>query len=261
MIRLMHLSCPRECEIFFRTKEEYTAQTKETQTMMLQDAEPMPLKVSLSKGSVSNLNSSLLLAKQDIMNLSLPRSFDPGIRKGEGHPNQGKKLQVRQPSNQICPKKKIILQLVDAFKVSLELSHYVYQCPDTDVMHLIFVQNVENFSGCKEESFKEIPPDNLMLLGELTPRRTRNVATKTLKDHPFQKRCNGPDKRRGVIISHLFKEEPPDAQSIPKPKLYHQGKVLNSQKRMKPDLLYCGVSGHPVLRSKPLQGGGNDAAI
>ncbi|KAF2566442.1 hypothetical protein F2Q68_00026453 [Brassica cretica] len=41
---------------------------------------------------------------------------------------------------------------------------------------------------CQEESFKEIPPDNFMLLGESTPRKIRNVATKTLKDHPLQKR-------------------------------------------------------------------------
>ncbi|KAF3521825.1 hypothetical protein F2Q69_00046695 [Brassica cretica] len=35
-------------------------------------------------------------------------------------------------------------------------------------------ENVENFSSCKEESFKEIPPDNLLLLGESTLKETRN---------------------------------------------------------------------------------------
>ncbi|WZZ41440.1 hypothetical protein YC2023_037699 [Brassica napus] len=48
----------------------------------------------------------------------------------------------------------------------------------TDIMHLLFAQNVENFSGCKEESFKEIPPDYLMLLGGSTPKMIRNVAPK-----------------------------------------------------------------------------------
>nr|VDD06806.1 unnamed protein product [Brassica oleracea] len=58
------------------------------------------------------------------------------------------------------------------------------KCPNTDIMHLLFVQKVENISGCKEETFKEIPPNNLLLLGESTQMETRNVATKTLKDHP-----------------------------------------------------------------------------
>ncbi|KAF8048140.1 hypothetical protein N665_2645s0001 [Sinapis alba] len=257
MTRLMHLSCPRECEIVLGTKEENTAQREETPTMMLQDAEPMPFKIS--KVSVSNLNSSLLLDKADIIHLSLPKSFDPGIRQEEGHTSQVQRLQRRQPTNTSCPKKKIILQLVDAIKVSLELSNYVYQYSTTDIMHLLFVQKVEIISGCKEESFKEIPPDNLMLLGESTPRRIRNVATKNLKSHPFQKRCNDHVQGRGVIISFLFKEEPPDASCMTKPKSY-QGKTLNSQKRMKPNLLYLGA-GYPVSRSKLCQGGGYDAAI
>ncbi|KAL0866259.1 hypothetical protein Bca101_045377 [Brassica carinata] len=261
MIRLMHLSCPRECEIFLGTKEEYTAQTKETQTMKLQDAELMPLKVSISKVSVSNFKSSLIIDKADIMHLSLPKSFDPGIIKIEEHQNQDQKLQERQLCNTSCPKKKFTLQLVEAIKVSLELSHFVYNFSTTDIMHLLFVQNVEIISGCKEESFKEIPPDYLLLLGGSTPKKTRNVATNNLKDHPLQKRCNDHKHSIGVILSYLSKEEPPDAPCITKQKLYHQGKVLNSQMRIKPDLLYCGVSGYPVLRSKPLQGGGNDAAI
>ncbi|KAF3596565.1 hypothetical protein DY000_02021731 [Brassica cretica] len=99
----------------------------------------------------------------------------------------------------------------------------------------------------------------IFLQRESTPRETRNVATKTLKDHPLQKIFNGRNHSRGVILSHLLKEEPPDSPCITKPKLY-QGKVLNSQKRMKPDLLYLGA-GYPVSRSKLFQGGGYDAAI
>uniref|UniRef100_A0A0D3BQZ5 E3 ubiquitin-protein ligase APD1-4 N-terminal domain-containing protein n=1 Tax=Brassica oleracea var. oleracea TaxID=109376 RepID=A0A0D3BQZ5_BRAOL len=77
-----------------------------------------------------------------------------------------------------------------------------------------------DYPGCKEETFKEIPPDNLLLIGESTLMETRNVATKTLKDHPHQKRCNVQNHRRGVILSHLLKEEPQDAPCITKPKLY-----------------------------------------
>ncbi|WZY72322.1 hypothetical protein YC2023_004562 [Brassica napus] len=92
----------------------------------------------------------------------------------------------------------------------------------TDIMNLLLVQNVEIISSYTEESFKEIPPDNLLLLGESIPRETRNVATKFFKDHPPQNRCSDHFKIRGVILSHLLKEEPPDAPCITKPKLYQE---------------------------------------
>ncbi|KAF2603673.1 hypothetical protein F2Q70_00025588 [Brassica cretica] len=113
--------------------------------------------------------------------------------------------------------------------------------------------------GCKEESFKEIPSDNLLLLGESTPKMVRNEATKSVKDHRIKKICYEHVQDRGVIISHLFKEEPPDAQSIPKPK-QHRGKTLESQKRMKADFLYLGAV-YPVSRSKFCQGAEYDAVI
>ena len=58
-----------------------------------------------------------------------------------------------------------------------------------------------------------------------------------------------------MILSHLFKEEPPDAPCITNP-IFYQGKVLESQKRMKTDLLYSRAS-YTVLRSKPCQVGGD----
>ncbi|KAF3608861.1 hypothetical protein DY000_02050309 [Brassica cretica] len=134
----------------------------------------------------------------------------------DGHTNQGKQLQERRPSNQICPKKNIILHHADAPK------------------------NVEKISGCKEESFKEIPQDNLLLRGGSTPKMVRTEPTRSMKDHPLKKRDNAKVHSRGVIISYLLKEEPPDAQSIPKPKQYQ---------------------GYQVSRSKLCQGGGYDAAI
>ncbi|KAF3594660.1 hypothetical protein DY000_02020096 [Brassica cretica] len=126
-------------------------------------------------------------------------------------------------------------------------------------MHLIFVQNVENFSGCKEEIFKEIPPDYLMLLRGSTPKMIRNVATKNLKDHPLQKIINDRFQSRGMIHSYFLKGEPPDTQSIPKPKQL-QGKALESQKRMKDDLLYLGP-GYIVSRLKTCQDGGDVVAL
>ena len=142
-----------------------------------------------------------------------------------------------EPPHKWKPKSKQWIVQIPKPMVRLILDQHVLNISMTYIMHLLFVQSVEIISGCQEESFKEIPPDNLMLLGESTPRKIRNVATKTLKDHPLQKRCNGHNHSRGVILSHLPKEEPPDAPCITKPKLY-QSKVLNSQKRMKPDLLY-----------------------
>ncbi|XP_033139301.1 uncharacterized protein LOC117130685 [Brassica rapa] len=182
----------------------------------------------------SDLKTSKTLDYPDIMHLSLPKSFDPGIKEVEVHNHQGQKMQRRQQTRTSCPKKKIILQLVEAIK------------------------NVEKFSGCKGESFKEIPPDNLLLLGESNPKMVRNEPTRSMKDHPPKEISNARVHRRGVILSYLLKEEPPDAQSIPKPKQY-QGKTLESQKSMKADLLYLGA-GYTVSRSKPSQGGGNVAA-
>ncbi|XP_013749996.1 uncharacterized protein LOC106452427 [Brassica napus] len=236
MTRLMHLSCPRKSEIITGSQGEYKAK-KEQEVL----AATTNLRVNCSM--FMSFYKSLYFG---IIYLSLPRCFDPGISQEEhknraelsqkdGHTNQGKQLQERRPSNQICPKKNIILHHADAPK------------------------NVEKISGCKEESFKEIPQDNLLLRGGFTPKMVRTEPTRSMKDHPLKKRGNAKVHSRGVIISYLLKEEPPDAQSIPKPKQY-QGKTLESQKNMKADLLYLGA-GYQVSRSKLCQGGRYDAAI
>ena len=152
------------------------------------------------------------------------------------------------------PKSKQWIVQIPKPMVRFILDQHVLNISMTDIMHLLFVQNVENFSGCKEESFKEIPPDYLMLLGGSTPKMIRNVATKNLKDHPLQKIRNDHVQSRGVIHSYFLKGEPPDTQSIPKPKQL-RGKILESQKRMKAYLLYLGA-GYIVSRSKPCQEGG-----
>ncbi|WZY86718.1 hypothetical protein YC2023_033102 [Brassica napus] len=143
--------------------------------------------------------------------------------------------------------------------VGFILDQHVLNISMTDIMHMLFFQNVKNFSGYKEESFKGIPPDILLMLGESTPRMIRNMATKNLKDHPLQKIRNDHVKSRGVIHSYFLKGEPSDTQSILKPK-QSQGKALESQKRMKADFLYLG-SGYIVLRSKTCQEGGDVVAL
>ncbi|XP_013608472.1 PREDICTED: uncharacterized protein LOC106315276 [Brassica oleracea var. oleracea] len=160
-----------------------------------------------------------------------------------------------EPTSKWKPKSEQSIVQVPKPMVRFLLDNHVLNISMTDIMHLLFVQNVENFSGCKEESFKEIPPDYLMLLGGSTPKMIRNVATKNLKDHPLQKIRNDHVQSRSVIHSYFLKGEPPDTNSIPKPKQF-QGKVLESQKRMKADLLYLGA-GYIVSRSKPCQEGGD----
>ena len=159
----------------------------------------------------------------------MPRCFDPGISQEEhknrtelskegDHTNQDRKLQERQPPNQTCPRKNIIFHHAKASKVNSTIKNSVHETPVSDIIHLVFVQNVEKFSGCKVESFKEIPPDNLLLLGGSTPKMVRTEPTRSMKDYPLKERMNAKVHSRGVILSYLVKEEPPDAQSIPKPK-------------------------------------------
>ncbi|KAF8093609.1 hypothetical protein N665_0383s0232 [Sinapis alba] len=241
---------------------------EEASSMMLVDAvqklakrhaEPLPFKFSKGKENFSKFKTSLSLDFQDVMHLSLPRSFHPGIKEVEIHTTQDQKLQERQPSNQSSPKKSNILHHAIAPKVNSAITHSVHTTPVSDIIHLVFVQNVEIFSGCKEDSFKEIPPDTLLLLGEPAPMMVKKGSTKNVEDHKLQKGFTDHVQGKGVIMSHLLKEEPPDAQPITKPKQY-QGKTLESQKRMKADLLYLGA-GYPVSRSKLCQGGGYDEAI
>ena len=68
-----------------------------------------------------------------------------------------------------------------------------------------------------------------------------------------------PDQNRGVVLSFLLKGEPPDVPSKIK-LIKYKGKILESQRRMKPNLLYLGAD-YPVSRSKLFQGRGYDAAI
>ncbi|KAF3537065.1 hypothetical protein F2Q69_00024599 [Brassica cretica] len=55
-----------------------------------------------------------------------------------------------------------------------------------------------------------------------------------------------PDQNKGVLLSFLLKGGPPGVPSKIKP-IKNQGKALESQRRMKPDLLYLGA-GYPVSR-------------
>ncbi|WZZ50958.1 hypothetical protein YC2023_051065 [Brassica napus] len=70
------------------------------------------------KVSFPDLKMTKTLDYPGIMHFSLPKSFDPGIRQEVVHNNHGQKLQRRQQTKTSCPKKKIILQLVEAINVA-----------------------------------------------------------------------------------------------------------------------------------------------
>ncbi|KAG5375400.1 hypothetical protein IGI04_039996 [Brassica rapa subsp. trilocularis] len=131
----------------------------------------------------SDLKTSKTLDYPDIMHLSLPKSFDPGIKEVEVHNHQGQKMQRRQQTRTSCPKKKIILQLVEAIK------------------------NVENFSGCKGESFKEIPPDNLLLLGESKPKMVRTEPTRKVDPTPYSTSQGANQDIRALKMPYLTNQE------------------------------------------------------
>ncbi|KAF3573011.1 hypothetical protein F2Q69_00061216 [Brassica cretica] len=228
MTRLMNLSCPRKSEIITGNQGEYKAKGNQGEYKAKKEQEVLAATTDL------RVNCSMFISFYKslyfgIIYLSLPRCFDPGISQEEhknraelskegDHTNQDRKLQERQPPNQTCPRKNIILHHAKASKVNSTITNYVHETPVSDIIHLVFVQNVEKFSGCKVESFKEIPPDNLLLLGGSTPKMVRTEPTRSMKDYPLKERMNAKVHSRGVILSYLVKEEPPDAQSIPKPK-------------------------------------------
>ncbi|KAF3519499.1 hypothetical protein DY000_02058516 [Brassica cretica] len=126
----------------------------------------------------------------------------------DGHTSQSKNVQERQLNNISCPKKKIILQVVEAIK------------------------NVEIVSGCKEESFKEIPLDTLLMLGESASKIANNESTRSytvLRSKPCQeggdvvvlKSVVQPESHQTSQTGHLG--DTSDKQSV-------QGVYLNNKK-------------------------------
>ncbi|KAF3601362.1 hypothetical protein F2Q69_00036181 [Brassica cretica] len=136
------------------------------------------------------------------MHLSCPRKSEIGTGKQgisqeghknraelsqeDGHTSQGKKLQERQPSNQTCQKKNIILHHAEATK------------------------NVENFSGCKEASFKDIPPDYLMLSSfevKTLSRALKPVAEPEVDPIPYSTSQSANQDIRALQIPYLTNQE------------------------------------------------------
>ncbi|KAF3499924.1 hypothetical protein F2Q69_00045543 [Brassica cretica] len=67
--------------------------------------------------------------------------------------------------------------------------------------------NVENISGCKEESFKEISPDNLLLLGGSTPEMVRAKPTRKVNPKPYSTSQGANQDIRALKMSYLTNQE------------------------------------------------------
>ncbi|KAG2256035.1 hypothetical protein Bca52824_075329 [Brassica carinata] len=116
LFKLMNLSCPKKSEIIAGNQGEYKAKKEQ----------------------------EVLAATTDLrVNCSI--CFDPGISQEEhknrtelskegDHTNQDRKLQERQPPNQTCPKKNIILHHAKASKVynlhSIHIAHPIISLVD-----------------------------------------------------------------------------------------------------------------------------------
>ncbi|XP_033139532.1 uncharacterized protein LOC117131558, partial [Brassica rapa] len=161
--KVVHDLSPRDKEILNTNKEEPTSQgTKEHE---FKGEEP--------PGATPVMDHKMV---QDTMQSMLFKEAKPILKVShQGRINESYKL-IEVPKKE--PDHKLSHEFTPKWKPKSEQS--IVQVPKP--------MSVEIISGCQEESFKEIPPDNLMLLGESTPRKIRNVATQTLKDHPLQKR-------------------------------------------------------------------------
>ena len=129
----------------------------------------------------------------------------------------------------VCPTKKALIEtsLEEKTELSMKSDSFIQSdilVPNSCIMHLSLSKGV--VTGLKEQEFKEEEPPGVTLVMD------QKIIQETMQ-------------------SMLLKET--------KPKQY-QGKVLESQKRMKADLLYLGAD-YTVSRSKPCQEGGDDVVI
>ena len=220
----------------------------------------------------------LELSNSGFMHLSFPKSFDPGIKQGDGFPNHAERLKESQGQHLTRPqnveedarnnksaqaaKDQIILQLAETIWVNLKFTCLNFTCPNykiskTDIIHLFSAKSVEFISGTEAKDHMDDPHK---ITRCLHAKRKQEVVISNLliPDVPEDKTPSSrvPDQNRGVVLLFLLKGEPPDVPSKIKP-IKYQGKALESQKRMKPDLLYISA-GNPVSRSKPFQERGDD---
>ncbi|KAF8051412.1 hypothetical protein N665_1731s0001 [Sinapis alba] len=219
----------------------------------------------------------LELSNSGFKHLSLSKGFDPGIRQDDGRPRRGVKVKENQGQLLTClqnveeegriskrthaAKEQIILQPAENIWVNLNLNFPIYILSNPDIIHLFPGKSVKFISGTEasdhmEDQHKEIK----RCLGAKVKQEVTTSNFLIPDDPPVHAPPNRSSvQNRGVLLSILLQEEPPDVPSKIKP-IKYQGKALESQKRMKPNLLYLGAD-NPVSRLKLFQGRGYDAAI
>ena len=140
---LMHLSFPKDFETGLGTQEKCTAQRQRTPVLILGTS------LDLNKRTDSLV--PLKLSNSRFMHLSLPKSFDPGIRQGDGRPNHGKRMEENQGQHLTCPqnvvgdarsikskqaaKEQNILQLAKTIWVNLNFTCLIYKFSNPDIIH------------------------------------------------------------------------------------------------------------------------------
>ncbi|KAF8049877.1 hypothetical protein N665_2104s0001 [Sinapis alba] len=175
----------------------------------------------------------LKLSNSGFKHLSLSKGFDPGIRQDDGRPRRGVKVKENQGQLLTC------LQNVEE---EGRISKRTHAAKEQIILQLAEHIWIKRCLGAKVN--QEVTTSNFLI-----PDDPPGHAPPTIS----------PDQNRGVLLSFLLQGEPPDVQSKIKP-IKYQGKALESQKRMKPNLLYLRAD-NPVSRSKLFQGRGYDEAI
>ncbi|WZZ86443.1 LOW QUALITY PROTEIN: hypothetical protein YC2023_115022 [Brassica napus] len=235
---LMHLSFPKDFETGLGTQKKWTAQRQRTPVLILGTS------LDLNKRTDSLV--PLKLSNSRFMHLSLPKSFDPGIRQGDGRPNHGKRMEENQGQHLTCPqnvvgdarsikskqaaKEQNILQLAKTIWVNLNFTCLIYKFSNPDIIHLFPAKSVEFISGA--EAKHHIDDQRKEITKCLHAKRNKEVVISNLLilDVPEDKTppSRVPEQNRGVALSFLLKEEPPDVPSKIKP-IKYQGPRISKE--------------------------------
>ncbi|XP_056852000.1 uncharacterized protein LOC130501138 [Raphanus sativus] len=209
-----------------------------------------------------------------------PAPTNPSIRQEDGQPNNAERLKESHGQHLTCPQnveevartiqsthaanEQIILQLPETIWVNLNLNSLIYNFSNPDIMHLFPGKSFEFISGIEVTDHMDDQHKEITRCLDAKVKQEVTTNNFLIPDDPqgLAPPTKRPDHSRGVFLSFLLKGEPQDVPSKSKP-IRYQGKALESQKRMKPNLLYLGDLGadYPVSRSKLFQGRGYDVGI
>ncbi|WZZ36417.1 hypothetical protein YC2023_019818 [Brassica napus] len=214
-------------------------------------------KTEISKISDSLIQSDLLVSNACIMHFSLPKYVNTG-------PKEQESIEEEPPGETL---------VMDQNK-SQDIRPYMLP-KEIDSKGSLLPNPTSTIPGMIQEQ-DTISKTNLCVHGTGSPsldHRVQKNNEHSSRDHKvftYQKKTRSrhqqpldsrrsrrvPDQNKGVLLSFLLKGGPPGVPSKIKP-IKNQGKALESQRRMKPDLLYLGA-GYPVSRSKHFQEIGDD---